>query len=152
MTVAQFTPPRRTPIADPAEIAAIETLLSTLGGVIAATGGFAALNGRDMHAMTMRQRAAALTPMYDDGEVVMGWRHGDGAVVNMVVERLESGAAVVWLARLHIEEDGGHALRGALAARDPVALGVAVLRAAAHGDPGALPSAGAALVAALRGD
>ncbi|MFN3614186.1 MAG: hypothetical protein ACK4WC_06470 [Rubrimonas sp.] len=150
MTLAPFHPPRRAAIDDPAEIAGIEALLAALSGMIVAAGGAAALMGRDLLEMTPAQRAAALTAMYDDGEVVLGWRHGCGTVVNMTLERLEIDGATMWRAQFHVEEDAGHVLRGALAARDLKALGAAALRVAAAGDPGTLPSPGAALAAALR--
>lgn len=150
MEIADFHPPRRTPIADPEEIAGIEALLAAITGLIVATGGAAALMGRDLLAMTPHERALALTAMYDDGEVVLGWRHGDGAIVNMTLERMTVGPATAWRANFHVEEKAGHALRGAVAARDLRTLASAALRTAAAGDPGPLPSPGAALAAALR--
>jgi hypothetical protein len=141
--------PRRTPIDASEEIAAVEALLSAIAGMIAATGGFAALMGRDLLGMEVAERAAILTGMYDDGEVVLGWRDGrDGAVVNMALERLEADGPL-WRAEFFVEGPQGHESRGAVADRDVAALSRAVMAALSRGAPRGLEGVAAATAGAL---
>ncbi|TVQ58089.1 MAG: hypothetical protein EA355_02745 [Rhodobacteraceae bacterium] len=151
MTVTPFPAVSRTPIDAQADIAAVETLIAGLSGVIAATGGVAALAGRDLLETDVVERAAMLTAMYDDGEVVFGWRDGrTGDVANVVLERLAAGSGrIVWRAEVYVEEDAGHALRGAFVARDLADVSAALTCAAGEALARPLPKPGAALAAAL---
>jgi hypothetical protein len=142
--------PRRTPIDAPEEVAAVEALLSAIAGMIAATGGFAALMGRDLLGMEVAQRAAILTAMYDDGEVVLGWRDGrDGAVVNMALERLEADGPL-WRAEFFVEGPQGHESCGAMADRSLDGLSRAVMAALGRGAPRGLEGVAAATAGAVR--
>ena len=142
--------PRRTPIDAPEEVAAVEALLSAIAGMMAATGGFAALMGRDLLGMDIAERAAILTDMYGDGEVVLGWRDGrDGAVVNMALERLEADGAL-WRAEFFVEGRHGHESRGAVADRAIAPLSRAVMAALDRGAPRGLKGIAAATAGALR--
>lgn len=152
MSVTPLPLPRRTPIADPADVAGVEALVAALTGVVAATGGLVALMGQPLLDIPLMERASILTEMYDDGEVVFGWRDGrDGAVVNMALERLDGGRGVVWRAELFVEDAEGHGSAGALADRDLRALSLALLAAIDRGAPRDLPTPGAALARALAG-
>jgi len=150
MTVTPFPSWRRAEIADPAEIARLEAGLSALTGLVSASGGLVALAGRDLLATPAPHRAHLLTAMYDDGEVVFGWRDCDGRVVNVVLERMRDGAAAVYLAEVFDETAAGHVASGALVDADPAAL-MRALGAVAAGDRAALTPRGAALAAAMRG-
>jgi hypothetical protein len=155
MSVTPFpsrTSLRRLEIDEPTDIAALERAVSGIAGVVAATGGAVALAGRSLFDMSVAERARLLTAMYDVGEVVFGWRDGrDGSVINVVVERLAAGAeAVVWRAEVYVEDEHGHALRGALAARRADALADALVKAASAGFPEPMASSAGAVAAALR--
>lgn len=153
MTVTLFPRTIRLPIGDARDIAAIEELLSTLAGLITATGGYFAIGGRDVMETPLLERARILTTMYDAGEVVVGYadaRNGD--VVNLVIERLavSVGAAEpapCWRALVYVEEFEGHALRGSLAAWRWPALAGSLLRAVDGGLAEPLPSEVGALLA-----
>lgn len=155
MTVEPFPRATRQAIADPADIRWIETMIAAVAGLVSATGGAVALAGRDVFADGAADRARALTSMYDAGEVVFGYHDArDGAVVNLVVERLGVGAAdaprTCWRAEIYVEGDDGHALRGALVEREAAALAEAVVTAVSGGLSAPLPAPGAALARALR--
>lgn len=155
MSVTPFparTSLRRLEIDEPTDIAALERAVSGVAGMAAATGGAVALAGRSLFEMSVAERARLLTAMYDAGELVFGWRDGrDGAVFNVVVERLAAGAeAVVWRAEVYVEDAGGHALRGALAARRADALASRLVAAAGSGFPEPMASSVGAVAAALR--
>jgi hypothetical protein len=155
MSVTPFpkrTSLRRLEIDEPTDIAALERAVSGVAGVAAATGGAVALAGRNLFELSVAERARLLTAMYDAGEVVFGWRDGrDGSVVNVVVERLAAGAeAVVWRAEVYVEDDGGHVLKGALAARRVDVLASRLVGAASEGFPEPMASSAGAVAAALR--
>lgn len=155
MSVAEFPRAERSIIADPAEIAWVETMITAVAGLITATGGMVALAGRELYEDSALDRAAALTAMYDAGEVVFGYRDArDGAVVNVVVERLNvrgcGAPCACWRAEVYVEECDGHALRGALVRREAAALAEAVVAAISEGLSTPLPAPGAALARALR--
>ena len=149
MTVTPFPTFARAPIDADADIAALEGGLSALTGLVSAGGGLMALAGRDLLATPVAERARLLSAMYDDGEVVFGWRDGEGRVANVVVERLRNDAAVVYLAEIFDETADGHVAAGALRDADPAAL-MRALGAVAAGDRAALTPRGAALAAAMR--
>jgi hypothetical protein len=154
MSVVPFPQLRRLPIEGRNDIAAIEGVICSVAGVIAATGGAAALAGRDLFGTSAEGRAVLLTDMYEAGEVVFGWRDGrDGAVVNVALERVEVSTGGLtrrgWRAQLYVEEREGHALRALVLERDLNAIGRRLLEAANHGPPDAADSAAAALDAFL---
>lgn len=152
MAVVAFPGTRRVPIADPAEYAGIEALVSAVAGLATATGGAAALGGRELFALSVFDRAMILGQMYEEGEVVFGWREPEaGLVSNVTLEKIEvtrgETAEAAWRALLYVEEAEGHALRGALVepSLDDAARR---LTAAASGAPEALhPTPQAALAA-----
>ena len=153
MTVTPLPTAERRPIDDPGEIAGIETALSALAGLLAARGGFVALGGRDLFAMSVEGRAVLLTEMYGSGEVILGWREPGGPVINLALERLRvrvGGATRIgWRAQFYREdaEEGGHLLLGALMAASVPALSDRLLSAAADLAAAPLAAAGAALAA-----
>jgi len=155
MVVEPFPCARRQAIDDPADIRWIENMISAIAGLIAASGGAVAIAGRDLYADAAPARARALTAMYDAGEVVFGYRDArDGAVVNLVVERLAVAGAGAprecWRAEVFVEEAEGHTLRGALVEREAAALAEKVVAAVSAGLSAPLPAPGAALARALR--
>lgn len=155
MSVAEFPRAERSVIADPAEIAWVETMITAVAGLITATGGAVALAGRELYADSAAERAVALTAMYDAGEVVFGYRDArDGAVVNLVVEKLSVRGAgapcLCWRAEVYVEQEDGHALRGALVEREAASLAEAVVAVVSDGLSAPLPAPGAALARALR--
>ena len=155
MSVEPFPCARRQPIADPGDIRWIENMISAVAGLIGASGGAVAIAGRDLYADAAAERARLLTAMYDAGEVVFGYRDArDGAVVNMVVERLAVAGPGAprdcWRAEVFVEEAEGHALRGALVEREAAALAEKVVAAVSPGLSAPLPAPGAALARALR--
>ena len=155
MSVIPFPEPRRVPIADPADIAAIEQAISAVAGAIAASGGGAAIAGRDLYETSVEGRALLLTDMYDAGEVIFGWRDGrDGAVVNIALEKLAvaegSEERRCWRALVYVEEPEGHILRGGFVEGDLGAM-AARLFGAAQAGAAAPPPPRPALAAFLRG-
>ncbi|SEA69872.1 hypothetical protein [Rubrimonas cliftonensis] len=148
MSVTNLPRPRRLPIEEPEEIAAIEGGLTAVHGLMSASGGFLALAGVEISEMNVLARAETLTRMYDAGEVVVGWRDGrDGRIVNVVIEKLAiEPAGGGFRAEVYLETEGGHALAGALAGRTAEDLADALLEAAADGLAAGLPSPGAALL------
>lgn len=155
MSVEPFPRATRQAIDDPAEIRWIETMISAVAGLISASGGAVALAGSDLYAGSAAERARALTAMYDTGEVVFGYHDPrDGAVVNLVVERLSVSGAdrprTCWRAEVYVEGADGHALRGALVEREAAALAEAVVAAIGGGLSAPLPAPGAALARQLR--
>lgn len=151
--MSQFATPTHMPIDDHGTIAAMEDLFSALAGLITATGGSFAIAGHDIHDMTTLERARRLTPMYDAGEVVVGYadaRNGD--IVNIVIEHLAVGGCEgarrpCWRALFYVEEPEGHVLRGALAARSWRGLAQPLFDAVNEGLRRPLPSQTAALEA-----
>jgi hypothetical protein len=123
MTVIPFPSGERVEIADPAEIAEIERFLAGLAGMVSACGGVVALAGRELYGLTVAERIAMLGPMYDAGEVIVGYRDAiRGEVVNLVIEKRAAGGAARWRAEVYREDEGGHALAGAIAEADAAAL------------------------------
>lgn len=152
MAVVAFPETRRVSIPDPAEHEAVEALVSAISGLAVAMGGTAALAGRELFALPVPLRARMLTEMYDDGEVVFGWREPSrGEVFNVALEKIAvrrgDAEALAWRASLYAEEAEGHVLRGA--AVEPTLDETARrLTAAASGAPAALhPTTQAALAA-----
>lgn len=155
MSIAAFPRASRRSIDDPADIRWIETMISAVAGLVSATGGAVAIAGRDLYGAAPPERARQLTAMYDAGEVVFGYRDArDGAVVNLVVERLDvtgpQAPRTCWRAEVYVEAEDGHALRGALVEREAAALAEAVVSAVSGGLSAPLPAPGAALARALR--
>jgi hypothetical protein len=156
MSVTPMPQTRRLAIEGRNDIAALEGVISAVAGVVAATGGAAALAGRDLFGTSAEGRALLLNDMYDAGEVIFGWRDGrDGAIVNVALERLEVTTGETcrrcWRAEVYVEEEAGHALRGAFVEGALTDLGRRLL-AAANDGPVDLPAPGAALLAFLRDD
>jgi hypothetical protein len=155
MTVVPFPVAERAPILEPRDISDVERMISGVAGLLAATGGALALAGRDLYEMSVRERIMILTPMYDAGEVVFGYRAPvTGEIVNVVLEKLRLGAAgasrVCWRAEVWVEEADGHTLRGALAEPTVDALCVRLTRAISGGMAEPLPAPGVALARLLR--
>jgi hypothetical protein len=123
MTVIPFPTGERIPISDPAEIAEIERFVSGLAGMVSACGGVVAIGGRELYALTVAERIATLGPMYDAGEVIVGYRDAiRGEVINLVIEKLAAGAASRWRVEVYREDEIGHALAGAIAEADAASL------------------------------
>jgi hypothetical protein len=124
MTVIAFPRGERVEIADPADVAEIERFVSALAGMISTAGGVVALAGREIYGLTIAERIATLGPMYDAGEVIVGYRDAGrgGEVVNLVIERLAVGGAPRWRAEVYREDDSGHVLAGTVVEPDAAAL------------------------------
>lgn len=117
MSVTHFPATDRAAIEDPAEIAAVEGVVSAIAGLMRAQGGEAALAGRDLYDMSVEGRALLLSDMYDAGEVIFGWRDPrSGDVANVALEKLTVGLGPrrvgCWRAEVYVEDEAGHALRG----------------------------------------
>ena len=154
MTVVEFPRPQRRPIADPADVSAVECAISAVVGMIGATGGFVALAGRDLLSMAVIERIALLSRMHHAGDVVFGLFDGrSGETYNVVLEHLSAPphGLSCWRAEIHVARPDGHESLGALSAPDAKGLGDALLKAVGAGFSEPLDSPGKALARIARG-
>jgi hypothetical protein len=148
MAIAHLPRISRLPIESRNDVAGVEGLISAVAGVIAATGGQAALGGDAIFSMSVEERAAVLNAMYGEGEVVFGWRHREGAVVNIALDKVSVEAGPRrrdgWRALVYVEEEDGHALCGAMLAPAITALSQRTIALANQDRPGAMQGEAAA--------